>query len=142
MVDKDLIISKADSVTQHLKRVNERISPNADGLLQDDDLRDIVLFNLQMAIQNCIDIAAHIISEEGIGVPESNSEMFDLLEQNGHLDPDTAQKMIKAVGFRNLIVHEYSALDLQQVHKIARSDVKDMENFLRCIFNSLGFESS
>lgn len=91
-----------------------------------------------MAIQNCIDIAAHIISEEGLGVPDSNSEMFDILEKDGHLDSDTAKKMIKAVGFRNLIVHEYSVLDLHQVYKIATSDVEDIRHYLRCIFTSLG----
>lgn len=46
MVDKDLIISKADSVNKHLNRVDEKIRKNAKGFLQDYDLQDIVLFNL------------------------------------------------------------------------------------------------
>jgi uncharacterized protein YutE (UPF0331/DUF86 family) len=36
---------------------------------QDLDRQESILFNLQMAIQHCSDIAAHIISEEGLGVP-------------------------------------------------------------------------
>lgn len=30
--------------------------------------RDIMTASLQMAIQNCIDMAAHIVREEGLGI--------------------------------------------------------------------------
>jgi len=65
-----------------------------------------------MAIQNCLDIAAHIISDENFGVPGSNNEMFYLLEDNGYIKKDLTEKMVKAVGFRNLIVHEYAYIFL------------------------------
>ena len=41
--------------------------------------------------------------------------MFYFLEENSYLDTDLTEKMIKAVGFRNLIVHEYARLELEQV---------------------------
>lgn len=53
-----------------------------------------------MAIQKCIDIAAHIISDEGLGVPGSTNQMFYLLEKNGYLHGDITEKMVKSVGFR------------------------------------------
>jgi uncharacterized protein YutE (UPF0331/DUF86 family) len=68
-----------------------------------------------MAVQNCIDIAAHIVSEEGFGVPGSTNEMFYLLEENGYLDVELTERMVKSVGFRNLIDHEYGKLELKQV---------------------------
>jgi len=34
--------------------------------LKDIDRQEIIIFNLQMAIQNCIDIEAHIVSDEGL----------------------------------------------------------------------------
>ncbi len=48
-----------------------------------------------------------IISEDGFGVAGSTNEMFYFLEENGYLDTDLTEKMVKAVGFRNLIVHEF-----------------------------------
>ena len=103
-------------------------------------MQESVLFNLQMSIQNCLDIAAHIIGDECLGVPGSNSEMFYILEENGYIDTEITEKMIKAVGFRNLIVHEYAKLDLALVHKAARQDVKDLNAYLKAVFNKAGIK--
>jgi len=92
-----------------------------------------------MAVQNCIDIAAHIISEEGFGVPGSTNEMFYLLEENGYLDSELTEKMVKAVGFRNLVVHEYGKIELKQVFEVAQEDIKDLDEYLISIFKKSGF---
>ena len=137
MVDKDLILAKASSVKRHMKRVNNKVNTDLQTFLKEPDRQDIVLFNLQMAIQNCIDIASHIISEEGFGVPGSTSDMFFSLEENGYLDTDMTNKIVKAVGFRNLIVHEYTKIDLEQVYEVARRDISDFDEYLKSIFKNL-----
>ncbi len=138
MVDDNLIIAKASSVKRHLKRVEEKRNINLPSFLQDIDCQESILFNLQMAIQNCIDIAAHIISEEGWGVPGSTNEMFYLLEENGYITVDITEKMVKSVGFRNLIVHEYSKVELKQVFEVAQHDIEDLNDYIVSIFHKLG----
>ena len=81
MVEKNLIISKAGVVRKHLRRVEEKCGPDAESFLRDRDLQDIVSFNLQLAIQSCIDIAAHIVSDEGMGVPGSLMKCFIFLKK-------------------------------------------------------------
>ena len=115
MVDKDLILAKAGSVKRHLNRVFEKCNIDLKTFLKDIDIQESILFNIQMAVQNCIDIAAHIVSDEGFGVPGSTNEMFYLLEENGYLDNEITEKMVKAVGLRNLVVHEYSKIDLERI---------------------------
>ena len=137
MVDRDLIIAKASSVRKYLKRVEEKRGQDVQEFLKDFDCQDIVSFNLQLAIQNCIDIAAHIISEEGIGVPGSLTEMFYLLEENGYLLEGLTEKMVRAVGFRNLLVHEYGKIDLKQVYEIANEHIEDLKKYLLSIFTKL-----
>ena len=137
MVDSDLILAKAGSVKSHLNRVFEKCNVDLVDFLNDIDRQESVLFNIQMAVQNCIDIAAHIISEEGFGVPGSTTEMFYLLEKNGYLEHDLTEAMVKAVGFRNLIVHEYAKLELEQVYVIARSDINDLNEYLKTIIKKL-----
>jgi uncharacterized protein YutE (UPF0331/DUF86 family) len=138
LVDKDLILAKASTIKRHLKRVEEKTNIDVQAFFHNIDLQESVLFNLQIAIQNCIDIAAHIISDEGLGVPGSTSEMFYLLEENGYLDHVIAEKMIKANGFRNLIVHEYEKISLEQVFKIAVKDSKDINKYLQSVFTKAG----
>ena len=137
MVDSDLILAKAGSVKRHLNRVIEKRNSDLETFLQDIDRQESILFNLQMAIQNCIDIAAHIVSEEGLGVPGSTNEMFYLLEENGYLNNELTEKMVTAVGFRNLIVHEYGKIDLEQVFEVAQEDIRDLNEYLVLIFQSL-----
>lgn len=141
MVDSDLILAKAGSVKRHLSRVIEKRNTALQTFLEDIDRQESILFNLQMAVQNCIDIAAHIIGEEGFGVPGSTSEMFYLLEENGYLDRNITEKMIKAVGLRNLIVHEYSKIDLAKVFEIAQNDIEDLNEYLIMLFNKLDLTS-
>ena len=140
MVDKDLIIAKASSVKRHLNRIKEKRDTDLQTFLKDLDRQESILFNLQMAIQNCIDIAAHIISEEGVGVPGSTNEMFYLLEDNGYISVDITEKMVKAVGFRNFIVNEYGKVELKQVFEVAKKEIEDLEKYLLSIFSKLGLK--
>jgi len=138
LVDKDLILAKAGSVKSHLNRVLEKRNVDLDNFIKDIDRQESILFNIQTAVQNCIDIAAHIISEESFGVPGSITEMLYILEKNGYLDNDLTQKMVKAVGFRNLIVHEYGKIELEQVYAIAQDDINDLNEYLKAIIKKLG----
>jgi len=137
VVDRDLIIAKAASIRAHLDRIAAKTEVDLQAFLADVDRQDVVSFNLHLAVENCIDIAAHIISENGWGVPGSASEMFYLLEAKGILDPPLTEKIIKAVGLRNLIVHEYGNMDLKRLFSTVHKDLADLNSFLSIIFQKL-----
>jgi uncharacterized protein YutE (UPF0331/DUF86 family) len=137
VVDRDLIIAKAASVRVHLDRIAAKAGTDLQVFMSDVDHQDIVAFNLHLAVENCIDIAAHIISENGWGVPGSASEMFYLLEDRGILDPELTERMIKAVGLRNLIVHEYGKIDLSLLFATVRNNLNDLNSYLSNIFKKL-----
>jgi uncharacterized protein YutE (UPF0331/DUF86 family) len=141
MVDNDLIIAKAGSIKKHLRRIAEKSSIDLDAFLKDIDCQEIISFNLHLAIENCTDLAAHIISDEGLGVPGSASEMFYLLEENGFIGKGITENMIKAVGLRNLIVHEYSKIDLNRLFEIIQRDIKDINDFVAAIFTKLNISA-
>ena len=140
MVDTDLILAKAGSVKRHLNRVFEKRNIDLRTFLKDIDIQESILFNIQMAVQNCIDIAAHIISDEGFGLPGSTNEMFYLLEENGYLDHEITEKMVKSVGLRNLVVHEYSKIDLDRIFEVAQKDITDLNEYLKSLFKKLGLD--
>jgi uncharacterized protein YutE (UPF0331/DUF86 family) len=133
MADRDLILAKAGAIEKYLNRIKIKRETDLKTFLADIDRQESVLFNLQMAIQNCIDIAAHIVSDEGIGVPGSTNEMFYLLEEHGLLGHQLVEKMVKAVGFRNLVVHEYGKVDLEQVFDIAHKGVDDLQKYIASV---------
>ncbi len=129
MVDKDILWAKISAMEKHLARIFEKREVSLQEFLGDLDRQESILFNLQMAIQNCIDIAAHIVSEEGLGVAGSTNELFYLLEDRRIIDRALTEKMVRAVGFRNLVVHEYGKVDLEVVFRVAHENVTDLKEF-------------
>jgi len=133
LIDNDVILIKANKVDHHLKRIREKRVVGLEEFLADLDCQEIILFNLQMAVQNCIDIVAHIISNEELGIAGSTNEMFYILQENKYLDPELTENMVAAIDFRNLAVHEYGNIDLRQVYHIAQQDIDDIERFVKVI---------
>jgi uncharacterized protein YutE (UPF0331/DUF86 family) len=133
MVDREIILAKAGALQKHLRRIEAKAGIGLAAFLKDPDSQDVALFNVQMAIQNCIDIAAHIISDHGLGVPGSYNEMFYILEANGYLNQELTEKMVIAIGFRNLIVHEYATLEIDRLHHIINKDILDLNEYIKAI---------
>ena len=131
MVDRRIIAEKVDSVERSLKRVRSRRGENLEEFIADDDSQDIVIFHLMQAVQGCIDLAAHVVSDEEMGLAASTHDFFYLLSDNGVVPRDLCERMIKAVGFRNLVAHEYAKLDLEKVYAIATDGIDDIGEFLR-----------
>ena len=101
-------------------------------------VQDVLLFNLIQAIQNAVDAAVHVLSEEGWGIPGTQSETFELLRDQGVLPPDLTQQLIAMVGFRNRVVHEYEDLDWERVYKIWQQDLGVLDRFREILWERYG----
>lgn len=98
--------------------------------LQDVDAQDVVMFNFQVAIQGCLDLADHLISDEEWGIPGSFGEAMDKLAEHGLFSIAEAELYKKMGRFRNLIVHGYARVDMREVHKIMKSGPADIEKYI------------
>jgi uncharacterized protein YutE (UPF0331/DUF86 family) len=88
-----------------------------------------VKYTFVTAIEACIDVAQHICSAEGWGPPADNGDAMRLLGSHDVLTADLADALRKAVGFRNVLVHEYVQVSDDIV--IARlGDLSDLEGFV------------
>jgi uncharacterized protein YutE (UPF0331/DUF86 family) len=74
-----------------------------------------VKYTFVTAIEACVDVAQHACSVRGWGPPRDNGDAMRLLGEHGVLCRELAERMRKAVGFRNVLVHEYVAVDDQVV---------------------------
>lgn len=91
-----------------------------------------VKYTFLTAIEACIDIAQHCCSSEGWGPPADNGDAMALLGRHGLLDSELAQAMRRAVGFRNVLAHEY--IDVDDSIVLARlADFGDLDRFVRAV---------
>lgn len=70
-----------------------------------------IKYSFVTAIEACVDIAQHVCASEGWGPPRDNGDAIALLGRHGVVGPDLAARMRRAVGFRNVLVHEYVDID-------------------------------
>lgn len=98
-------------------------------------IQDIVVLNLQRAIQLSIDIAYHILSSEHLGLPQTLKEAFQILHKNSILSVDITKKMEKMVGFRNIAVHDYQAIDPEILKSVVKNHLIDFEKYYTEILN-------
>ena len=100
-----------------------RAEANADPARRADELwlRGIK-YCFVTAIEGCIDVAQHMCAAEGWGPPRDNGDAIVLLGRHGVVDGDLAGRMRRAVGFRNVLVHDYVDVDdsVEAVHPFER----------------------
>jgi uncharacterized protein YutE (UPF0331/DUF86 family) len=82
---------------------------------------------LQLAIQICLDVGAHLIAEEGLGMPDDYRGVFGSLKSAG-LEPHLADHLSAAAGMRNVLVHGYLKVDDKAVWD-ALSRLDDLREF-------------
>ncbi len=136
-MDNNVITSKLSSLARCVGRIRLKSPQSVEALIDDYDLQDIISLNLERSIHNCVDIAAHILSEQDIPVPETMAESFDKLYELGFVPVDLALRLKKAVGFRNLAVHTYQAIDWNIVFSIITERLDDFPEFARCIIERM-----
>ncbi|MFH1782752.1 MAG: DUF86 domain-containing protein [Candidatus Omnitrophota bacterium] len=133
MVNQDIVKAKISNIESNLQRLEEKQSITPEQFKESADLQDIILHNLQLSIQGCIDIASHIISDEGWPVPDTLAGLFDILMRHKIIPGELNIRLKRMAGFRNIIIHEYEAIDLDRVHHILQKDIKDIYLFLKQI---------
>jgi len=95
--------------------------------------RRFVEHTLQVAIQAALDVASHIVSDERLGEPATNRDLFSLLEAAGWIETELARALERMAGFRNVLVHGYTDVDLGIVEDVVREHLTDLDRFVEVI---------
>lgn len=130
-MDREVIEGKLESLRRAVRRVAEKYPEKAESLAKDLDAQDVIALNLTRAVQLCVDIGAHMIAGSEVGTPDTMGQVFDALTQAGIVDAGLAGRLKKAVGFRNIAVHNYRAIDWAIVHATCRNRLNDFEEFAK-----------
>ena len=128
MPDRDVVLAKVAAIQKCLRRIKDVTGLDSDRL-DEIDAQEIFVLNLQRAIQSAIDLATHIVASEGLGIPDTIRGNFVLLERGKIITKPLSKKMQSMVGFRNIAIHDYQALDVDILKAILSKNLKDIEQF-------------
>ncbi len=136
-MDELIILTKIESLERFLVRITSQFPLDLAILTSDLDKQDIVVLNLERAIQTCVDIATKIIADTAQPAPLTMSEGFSLLLAEEIISVETCQRMQKAVGFRNIAVHEYNLINWEIVFAIISTHLDDFSRYAKEVLNWL-----
>lgn len=130
MSEKDVVYSKINIIKNCLMAI-EKVKKNE----KEPDFRQgLFELNLQRAIQACIDLANVVIAKEGLGLPNTYRQSFELLEKFQVIDPALGTTMKSMVGFRNISIHDYEVIKPEIINSIVEKQLSDFEKYYEMIF--------
>lgn len=131
-IDAQVLDARLRELSRRLRRVEAKKPASLRQLAADEDLQDILSRNLELAIQAGVDIAAHLCGAHG-QVPPTAGDAFSILAKLGLLEAALAKRLRRAVGFRNVLMHEYVEVDWKIVLRVATTDTKDLAAFGKAV---------
>jgi uncharacterized protein YutE (UPF0331/DUF86 family) len=129
MSEIDVVLSKINVIKNCLMAIEKATITEKDPDFQ----LSIYELNLQRAIQACIDLANVTIAKEGLGLPNTYKQSFEILRKHSIIDDTSCQKLCCMVGFRNISVHDYEEIKPAIVHSIVKKHLNDFEDFYAVI---------
>ena len=112
MVDPERVRRRLREIDRRLEVLRQIKAEGPEQLRDDFRVRAETEHHLQVAIQAAIDVANHIVSEDSAWTPEDYGSTFTLLAQMGVIDRQLAERLKRAAGLRNVIVHGYVDVDV------------------------------
>lgn len=130
MTDRELIEKLLAAVETYVRELKDA---RPETIERDVRERRFIEHTLQIAIQAALDVASHIVSDEKLGEPATQRELFELLGAAGWLDPELTATLRRMVGLRNILVHGYAKVDPELVRRAATEHLGDLLAFVRTI---------
>jgi uncharacterized protein YutE (UPF0331/DUF86 family) len=125
----DLVMGKIVSLQRCIERARTVYARNPETFLTDFDQQDAAVLNVIRACELAIDIANHAIRKYKMGIPKSSAESFSLIQRAGVIPHGLGERLEKMVAFRNVSVHEYTALDYSIVASVITKDLVELLRF-------------
>lgn len=125
----NIVIAKAAVIERCIKRIHEEYTGDPDELETNFTKQDSIILNLERLVQATIDMGAHVVKIKRLGYAERYRDIFDLLAKAEILPEGLALSLKKRVGFRNIAIHEYQAMDLDIVVSIIETQLSEIERY-------------
>jgi len=136
MVDKERVLGKIDKLDSYINELNRIIPSNFDEFQIIEKKRSCERL-LQLCIECIIDICKLFVSGLRLGLPSEENDLFDKMKKSGLLSEDAVDVLKEMRGFRNILIHEYAAVNDEIVYNTVKTRLGDFQRIKQEIVESL-----
>ena len=134
MADERVVSVKLEQIEQfHGELRDKRESLSRDEFLESTTEQRAVERMFENTIQACSDLANHIATEDFDFNGSSSKEAIRVLSQEDVIDERTMTTLVAAVGFRNVLAHEYGHVDPGEVYETLQTGLGVYDAYSRQI---------
>jgi uncharacterized protein YutE (UPF0331/DUF86 family) len=126
-VDPEVVRRHLLSLAETLRTLDRHVGRPLEDLGGTEE-RWIVERGLQIAVQNVLDIATHLVAGAGLDASDY-ATAIDQLGRIGVLPNEFVASFRAIAGFRNVLVHGYVTVDLSIVHRVLNERLDDLRSF-------------
>jgi uncharacterized protein YutE (UPF0331/DUF86 family) len=138
VVDRHALSSRLDALESYLTELRSFQSVSREDFVREPALHHLAERFLHLACESTLDIAQHVIAEQGYRQAQSYKDSMDVLCDEGLIGRDLADRLKGWMGFRNVLVHLYLAIDHGRTYDAIRDDLGDLAQFAAAMAPLLG----
>jgi uncharacterized protein YutE (UPF0331/DUF86 family) len=128
VIGREKILLKLRDMKRYVDFLKSYGDTSVEGLRGDYLLRSAIERNFQLALELALDVGEMIISLENFRRPEDYRGVIEILGEEGVLHGEFAERFAPAAGFRNILVHRYIEVDLDELHRRLQ-ELEDFDTF-------------
>ena len=129
MVDQQKLSSRLNALESYLAELRAFRRYPRERFVEEPALHHLAERYLHLACEAVLDIAQHVIADQGYSQATSYRNAVEVLGEEGMIDGDLAERLKRWMGFRNILVHLYLAIDHGRVYSAIQEDLGDLEKF-------------
>ena len=137
MVDRERILAKLDELHAYEAELSAVLPQDFAEYMASSAKRRAIERLLQISIECVLDICNLLVAGLRLGLPAEEEDLFARLETAGTISPEVATALRAIRRFRNILVHEYGAINNHIVFTVATQKWQDIEAFTREVLRAL-----
>lgn len=130
MTNFTVIENKISYLKKYLEIVKNYRKFKKEEIEKDVNIKGMVERYLYLLVQSAIDLAEAVISYKKLRKPTTLSESFTILKEAKIIDHQLEEKLIKMVGFRNVLAHDYTEINYDILYDVLQNKLLDIEEFI------------
>ena len=135
MVDREIVATRLSKLREALRKLHAiAAKPRAEYLGSETD-RALSEHYLRLALEAALDVGNHVIAAKGLRKPLELREIPIVLAESGIVSQPLGDKLARAAGLRNRLVHAYADIDHTIIYDILQTDLGELERYAEAIAN-------
>jgi uncharacterized protein YutE (UPF0331/DUF86 family) len=132
-INKEIVIKRISIIEKSIEKLEKFKNLNFEEFDSGENFA-IAEHYLRRSLEAVFEIGNHILSKiPGTRVTTYKEIAIELGKQNILPKKFVEEKLIKMAGYRNRLIHFYSEINSQEIHKIITNELEDLKEFIKYI---------